>query len=114
MLTLATPLRGRAIPFHFVTYSSRTIEDLPSSRNLEHFKAIQEIQQLIGTRPIVFDREFSYRELLNSLVDEGVHFVIRLNMGAHPPRFYYDEEQKHSLRLLIAPINKPKIYRQVY
>lgn len=48
MLTLATPLRGRAIPFHFLTYSSRTIEDQPSSRNLEHFKAIQEIQQLIG------------------------------------------------------------------
>jgi hypothetical protein len=59
MLTLATPLRGRAIPFHFLTYSSRTIEDQPSSRNLEHFKAIQEIQQLIGSRPIVFDREFS-------------------------------------------------------
>jgi len=63
MLTLATPLRGRAIPFHFLTYSSRTFEDQPSSRNLEHFKAIQEIQQLIGDRPIVFDREFSYREL---------------------------------------------------
>jgi len=114
MLTLATPLRGRAIPFHFLTYSSRTLEDQPSSRNLEHFKAIQEIQQLIGSRPIVFDREFSYRELLNSLVDEGVHFVIRLNMGAHPPHFYYDRERKHALRLLIAPINKPKIYRQVY
>lgn len=114
MLTLATPLRGRAIPFHFLTYSSRTFEDQPSSRNLEHFKAIQEIQQLIGTRPIVFDREFSYRELLNSLVEEGVHFVIRLNMGANPPLFYYDTEQKHPLRLLIAPINKPKIYRQVY
>ena len=114
MLTLATPLRGRAIPFHFLTYSSRTIEDQPSSRNLEHFKAIQEIQQLIGTRPIVFDREFSYRELLNNLVDEGVNFVIRLNMGAHPPHFYYDVERKHSLRLLIAPLNKPKIYRQVY
>ena len=65
-------------------------------------------------RPIVFDREFSYRELLNSLVEEGVHFVIRLNMGANPPLFYYDAEQKHRLRLLIAPINKPKIYRQVY
>lgn len=114
MLTLATPLRGRAIPFHFLTYSSRTFEDQPSSRNLEHFKAIQEIQQLIGTRPIVFDREFSYRELLNSLVEEGVHFVIRLNMGANPPLFYYDTEQKHPLRLLIAPINKPKIYWQVY
>ena len=114
MLTLATPLRGRAIPFHFLTYSSRTIEDQPSSRNLEHFKAIQEIQQLIGTRPIVFDREFSYCELMNNLVAEGVNFVIRLNMGAHPPRFYYDLEQKHPLRLMIAPINKPKIYRQVY
>jgi hypothetical protein len=52
LLTLATPLRGRAIPFHFLTYSSRTIEDQPSSRNLEHFKAIQEIQKLIGTRPM--------------------------------------------------------------
>jgi len=114
MLTLATPLRGRAIPFHFLTYSSRTLADQPSSRNLEHFKAIQEIQRLIGTRPIIFDREFSYRELLHSLVEENVHFVIRLHLGANPPRFYYDAEQKRSLRLLIAPINKPKIYRQVY
>ena len=114
MLTLATPLRGRAIPFHFLTYSSRTFEDQPSSRNLEHFKAIQEIQQLIGSRPIVFDREFSYRELLNSLVDEGVRFVIRLNMGAHPALFYYDAERKQRLQLLVAPINKPQIYRQVY
>ena len=69
---------------------------------------------MIGERPIVFDREFSYRELLNSLVDADVKFVIRLNMGSNPPRFYYDAEQKQRLRLLIAPINKPKIYRQVY
>jgi hypothetical protein len=114
MLTLATPLRGRAIPFHFLTYSSRTIEDQPSSRNLEHFKAIQEIQQLIGTRPIVFDREFSYRELLNSLVDAEMRFVIRLTMGANPPLFYFDAERKQRLQLLVAPINKPQIYRQVY
>jgi hypothetical protein len=114
MLTLATPLRGRAIPFHYVTYSSRTFEDQPSSRNLEHFKAIQEIQQLIGARPIVFDREFSYLELLKSLVEENVSFEIRLKMGAHPLHFYYDVEQKHPLRLLIAPINKSQIYRQVY
>lgn len=114
MLTLATPLRGRAIPFHFSTYSSRTIEDQPSSRNLEHFKGIQEIKQLIGSRPIVFDREFSYRELLHSLVDEGVHFVIRLKTGPHAPLFYYDAEQHRPLQLLIAPIDKPSFYRQVY
>jgi hypothetical protein len=114
MLTLATVLRGRAIPFHFVTYSSRTFEDQPSSRNLEHFKAIQEVRQLIGHRPIVFDREFSYLILLRNLVEEEVHFVIRLNLGANAPLFYYDAEQKQPLRLLIAPINKPRIYRQVY
>jgi hypothetical protein len=37
-----------------------------------------------------------------------------LNMGANPPLFYYDAERKQRLKLLIAPINKPKIYRQVY
>ena len=114
MLTLATPLRGRAIPFHFLTYSSRTFEDQPSSRNLEHFKAIQEIRQLIGSRPIVFDREFSYCQLLKNLVDAGLHFVIRLKMGSHPPNFYYEPDQQQPLRLSIAPISKPQIYRQVY
>jgi hypothetical protein len=114
MLTLATPVRGRAIPFHFLTYSSRTFEEQPSSRNLEHFKAIQEIQTLIGKRPIVFDREFSYELLLQSLVDSGIQFVIRLKLGSNPPKFYYDVDQKRELRLAIAPINKPQIYRQVY
>jgi hypothetical protein len=114
MLTLATPLRGRAIPFHFLTYSSRTFEDQPSSRNLEHFKAIQEIQQLVGSRPIVFDREFSYCGLLRSLVEADVKFVIRLKTGSNPPNFYYDADQKRALQLLIAPINKPQIYRKVY
>ena len=114
MLTLATPVRGRAIPFHFLTYSSRTFEEQISSRNLEHFKAIQEIKTLIGTRPVVFDREFSYLELLKSLVASGVQFVIRLNMGSNPPTFYYDADRKERLRLAIAPINKPRFYRQVY
>lgn len=113
-LTLATPVRGRAIPFHFLTYSSRTFEEQISSRNLEHFKAIQEIKTLIGNRPIVFDREFSYLMLLKSLVVSDVQFVIRLNMGSNPPNFYYDADQKLQLRLAIAPLNKPQIYRQVY
>ena len=50
MLSLATSFRGRAIPFYFLTYSSHTSEDQPGSRNLEHFKAILGIQQLIGAR----------------------------------------------------------------
>ncbi|MBN2250092.1 MAG: transposase [Campylobacterales bacterium] len=113
-MTFATALRGRAIPFHFLTYSSRTFEEQVSSRNLEHHKAIQEVLQLIGDRPVIFDREFSYLELLTSLLEANVKFVIRLNMGANPPRFFYDRDQKIRLYLRIAPNNKPQIYRQVY
>jgi hypothetical protein len=114
MLTFATAIRGRAIPFHFLTYSSRTFDEQVSSRNLEHHKAIQEIMQLIGDRPVIFDREFSYLELLNSLLEADMRFIIRLDLRANPPHFYYDKEQKRRLHLRIAPLGKPKIYRQVY
>jgi len=114
MMTFATPLRGRAIPFHFLTYSSRTFEEQVSSRNLEHHKAIQEVLQLIGDRPVIFDREFSYLELLNSLLEAKMHFVIRLDMRSNPPHFYYDRDQKARLHLRIAPTGKPQVYRQVY
>jgi len=60
MLTLATPLRGRALPCHFVTYSSATINDEATSRNLEHQRAVRGIKELIGDRTLIFDREFSY------------------------------------------------------
>ena len=69
---------------------------------------------MIGSRSIVFDREFSYQGLLRSLVDAAVPFIIRLKLGPNPPCFYDDAEQKHALRLLVAPINKPQIYRQAY
>lgn len=34
--TLANPFRGRAVAFHLVTYSSKTIADEESSRNQKH------------------------------------------------------------------------------
>lgn len=114
MMTFATALRGRAIPFHFLTYSSRTFEDQVSSRNLEHHKAMQEVLDLIGDRPVIFDREFSYLEFFKSLLEAEVQFVIRLNMRANPPHFFYDQDQKIRLYLSIAPTGKPQVYRQVY
>ena len=84
-LVLATPFRGRAIPFHFITYSSKTIRQEASSRNLNHCRALEGIKTLLGDRPLVLDREFSYLELLLNLVAEGVHFAIRLHTGSHPP-----------------------------
>lgn len=47
--------------------------------------ALMTVKDLLGEKPLVFDREFSYLELLEKLVAERVHFVIRLNLGSHPP-----------------------------
>ena len=111
LLTLATPFRGRALPFHFVTYSSKTIGDEESSRNLKHLSALAAVKEFIGEKPLVFDREFSYLELLENLRAEQIHFVIRLNLGSHPPGL--TDAKQQSIHLTIAP-GETEIYRQLY
>jgi hypothetical protein len=90
LMLLATPYRGRAIPCGFVDYSSRTINQDATSRNQHHFAAFAQVKELLGERPLVLDREFSYLELLENLVTEGVNFVIRLKIGAN----FWDGEGK--------------------
>ena len=93
-LVLATPFRGRAIPCGLVTYSSKTIAKNQDSRNLNHFRAFESIKDLLGEKPLVLDREFSYLELLLNLMEEQLKFVIRLNLGSHPPKFYDQDGQE--------------------
>jgi hypothetical protein len=81
LLLLSMPFRGRAIPFSFVVYSSRTIGEQITSRNQEHYRCFEEVKQLLGNRPLVLDREFSYYDLMEILILERIHFVIRLNVG---------------------------------
>jgi hypothetical protein len=100
-MVLATPYRGRAIPCGLVTYSSRTIAENGDSRNLNHFRAFEGLKDLLGERALVLDREFSYLELLLRLEKERLHFVIRLNLRNHPPKFY-DQDGKE-VTLTIAP-----------
>jgi hypothetical protein len=100
-LVLATPYRGRAIPCGCVTYSSKTIAQNLDSRNLNHNRAFEAVKDMLGERPLVLDREFSYLELLLNLVLEQIHWVIRLNLRANPPKFY-DQEGKE-VRLTISP-----------
>ncbi len=88
LLVLATPYQGRAIPCHFVSYSSAIIGAEISSRNRYHFQAFADVKKLLGNKPLVLDREFSYLELLQALVVEEVNFVIRLKVGAH----FFDAE----------------------
>ena len=81
LLLLATPFHGRAIPCSFVSYSSKTINRDATSRNQHHFAAFAQVKELLGDKPLVLDRDFSYLELLENLVTEGVNFVIRLKIG---------------------------------
>lgn len=90
LLILATPYQGRAIPCHFVSYSSAIIGAEISSRNRYHFQAFAEVKELLGEKPLVLDREFSYLELMQALGVEEVNFVIRLKLGAH----FFDPEGK--------------------
>jgi hypothetical protein len=100
-LVLATPYRGRAIPCGLITYSSRTIAQNADSRNLNHFRAFEALKDLLGERPLVLDREFSYLELMLNLVEEQMNWVIRLNLRANPPKFY-DQDGKE-VALTISP-----------
>jgi hypothetical protein len=88
LLILATPYQGRAIPCHFVSYSSSIIGAEVTSRNRYHYQAFAEVKELLGEKPLVLDREFSYLELMQALVMEEVNFVIRLKVGAH----FFDQE----------------------
>jgi hypothetical protein len=100
-LVLATPYRGRAIPCGLVTYSSKTIAQNGDSRNLNHFRAFETLKDMLGERPLVLDREFSYLELMLNLVEEQVNWVIRLNLRANPPKFY--DQDGDAVALTISP-----------
>ena len=98
-LILATPYRGRAIPCGMVTYSSKTIAQELGSRNQEHFRAFEGLKDMLGGRPLVLDREFSYLELMLNLFEEQINWVIRLNLRANPPKFYTDEGKEVALTI---------------
>lgn len=110
ILVLATPYQGRAIPFSFVTYSSRTIGTEMRSRNMEHSKAIGELKELLGDKILVLDREFSYEWFFEELVKAGIQFVIRLKTGNNPT-ILNEEGEKISLTVSIG---EEEHYQGVY
>lgn len=111
LLVLATPFRGRAIPFHFITYSSKTIGTQATSRNQEHGRAFAGVRKLLGERPLVLDREFSYLELLQNLIFEQIHFVIRLKVGVPQTKLLDQDGQPIKL---VPKTGKQVIHRRVF
>jgi len=113
LMVLSTPYRGRSLPCSFVVYSSRTIGEQCTSRNQEHFRCFEEIKRLLGDRPLVLDREFSYEELMEILYIEYIQFIIRLNLGDQhkPPRLV--DADGEPIKLFIRPgetVIRPNVY----
>ena len=113
LLVLSTPFRGRSLPCWFVVYSSRTIGAQCTSRNQEHFRCFNEVKQLLGDRPLVLDREFSYEALMETLHLEHIQFVIRLNLGDQHKQPRLIDADGEPIKLFIKPgetIIHPNVY----
>jgi len=94
-----------------VTYSSRTTAEGVTSRNQQHDRAFESVKHLVGERPLVLDREFSYLTQLEKLVAEEVNFAIHLNLGSHPSIFTNAEGKR--VELMIVP-EETAIYPQIH
>jgi hypothetical protein len=103
LLVLGQPYAGRTIPFAFVCYSEKTINQGLHSRNLEHPRLFRQVKDLLGGKPLVLDREFSYLGLFEALEASGIKYVIRLN-GAHRPTI--TDEEGRRVALFIRPGQK--------
>jgi hypothetical protein len=113
LMVLSTPFRGRSLPCSFVVYSSRTIGEQRTSRNQEHFRCFNEIKELLGNRPLVLDREFSYEELMEILYIEHIQFVIRLNLGDQHKQPRLIDADGEPVKLFIRPgetVIHPNVY----
>ena len=65
-----------------------------------HLEAFFQVKELLGERPLVLDREFSYSWLLSQLKEVGIHFVVRLNTARHPT---FTDKEGQKRRLSLAP-----------
>jgi hypothetical protein len=113
LMVLSTPFRGRSLPFSFVVYSSRTIGDQSTSRNQEHFRCFEEVKRLLGNRPLVLDREFSYEDLMQVLEMERIQFVIRLNLGDQHRQPRLIDADGEPIKLFITPgetVVRPNVF----
>jgi hypothetical protein len=65
---------------------------------------------LLGEKPLVLVREFSYLYLQEALAQEGLKFVILLKLGGHTPELLNDEGRQ--VKLALEPGGQ-KVYRRL-
>lgn len=64
--------------------------------------------ELLGDKPVVMDRQFSYQTLFEDFIAEGLNYVIRLNVGSKAT--VTDEEGKR----LALTAGEKVVLREVY
>jgi hypothetical protein len=71
------------------------------------------VKELLGDRPLVLDREFSYQELMEVLSIEQIQFVIRLNLGDQHKQSRLIDADGEPIKLFIKPgdtVIRPNVY----
>lgn len=111
MVVFAQPYRGRAIPFHFGTYSEATLNEEITSRNIEWREMLLEVKELVGDTPLIFDQEFSAQKWLDALEQTGCSWVIRLNNNSGVK---FTDEQGEELPLLVEKGQRREIEGAYY
>jgi hypothetical protein len=106
MVVFAQPYRGRAIPFHFGLYSEATLNEEPTSRNLQWRSLVWEVRELVGDTPLIFDREFSAQRWLKTLEEAGCRWVVRLNTAS---RVKFTDEEGEEVSLLVGKGERERI-----
>ena len=113
LLVLATPYRGRALPFQLVSYSSRTIADERSSRNQQHGRAWSEVAAFLEGTALLLDREFCCEEDLQMMQRLNIQGVVRLNVGLNPTLTFEKGDFRRTVSLTLQP-GERRIYKGVW
>ena len=105
LLTLASPYKGRAIPFNFITYSSKTINDEFSLRNLEHLKVIAELKELLGDKIKDMKNLLNIEKIMNQK-RENMEKMVSMVLLSYSIGLLIGE----TIREKVYPENKQKLY----
>lgn len=78
------PFGGKVVPVAYRIFSEATLGFGEGSRNLVYDQVLREVKGVVGDRPLVLDRGFSFLGMYQALRGLGIGWVVRLNLGLRP------------------------------
>ncbi len=84
LLVVGRPFGGKVVPVAYRIFSEATLGFGEGSRNLVYYRMLREVKGVVGDRPLVLDRGFSFLGMYQALRGLGIGWVVRLNLGLRP------------------------------